>query len=40
MIIMLKLKHELGIGNPTLLERIRGCRGIPKLVVFHYSSSS
>jgi hypothetical protein len=30
---MLKLKHELGIGNLTLLERRRGCVGIPKLVI-------
>jgi hypothetical protein len=32
-IIVLKLKHELGIGDLTLLERRRGCGGIPKLVV-------
>jgi hypothetical protein len=32
-IIVLKLKHELGIGDLTLLERRRGCGGILKLVV-------
>jgi hypothetical protein len=31
--MMLKLKHELGIGNLTLLEIRRGCVGIPKLVI-------
>jgi hypothetical protein len=31
--MVLKLKHELGIGNFTLLERRRGCVGIPKLMV-------
>jgi hypothetical protein len=31
--MMLKLKHELGIGDLTLLERIRGCGGILKLVI-------
>jgi hypothetical protein len=32
--MVLKLKHELGIGNLTLLERRRGCVGIPKLLIF------
>jgi hypothetical protein len=32
-IMMQKLKHELGIGNLTLLERRRGCKDISKLVV-------
>jgi hypothetical protein len=33
--MVLKLKHELGlgIGDLTLLEKRRGCGGIPKLVV-------
>jgi hypothetical protein len=31
--MVLKLKYELGIGNLKLLERIRGCGGIPKRVV-------
>jgi hypothetical protein len=31
--MVLKLKHELGIGNLTLLERRIGCVGIPKLVI-------
>jgi hypothetical protein len=31
--MVLKLKHELGIGDLILLEIRRGCRGIPKLVV-------
>jgi hypothetical protein len=31
--MVLKLKHELGIGDLTLLERIKGCGVIPKLVV-------
>jgi hypothetical protein len=30
--MVLKLKHELGIGDLTLLER-RGCGGILKLVI-------
>jgi hypothetical protein len=29
---VLKLKHELGVGDLTLLERRIGCGGIPKLV--------
>jgi hypothetical protein len=31
--MVLKLKHELGIRDLILLERRRGCRGIPKLLV-------
>jgi hypothetical protein len=27
------LKHELGIGKLKLIDRGRGCMGIPKLVV-------
>jgi hypothetical protein len=29
-IMVQKLRHEFGIGNLKLLERRRGCRGIPK----------
>jgi hypothetical protein len=32
--MVLELKYELGIGDLTLLERRRGCGGIPKLVAF------
>jgi hypothetical protein len=38
--VMLKLKHDLGIENLTLLERKRGCMGIHKLVVFIMSCFS
>jgi hypothetical protein len=31
--MMLKLEHDLGIENLTLLKRRRGCGGIPKLLV-------
>jgi hypothetical protein len=31
--MVLKLKHKLGVGDLILLERRRGCRGIPKLIV-------
>jgi hypothetical protein len=30
--MVLKLKHELGVGDVTLFERRSGCGGIPKLV--------
>jgi hypothetical protein len=32
--MVLKLKHELGIGDLILLERRRGCGGIPQACGF------